>query len=148
MTLSFVVFGTPAPQGSKNVNKHGAVYESSKAVKPWREAVRLAAVEAKGMNWTPFTGQVQLEVNFHFQRPKGHYGTGRNSARVKPSAPRAPLGPPDLSKLIRSTEDALTEAGIWRDDSVVVAIRADKFYNDHGFYGANISVTQFTGGPE
>jgi crossover junction endodeoxyribonuclease RusA len=27
---------------------------------------------------------------------------------------------PDLSKLIRSTEDALTAAGVWRDDCLVV----------------------------
>jgi Holliday junction resolvase RusA-like endonuclease len=28
---------------------------------------------------------------------------------------------PDLSKLIRSTEDALTDAGVWTDDARVVA---------------------------
>ena len=31
-----------------------------------------------------------------------------------------PMGMPDLSKLARSTEDALSDAGIWRDDARVV----------------------------
>jgi crossover junction endodeoxyribonuclease RusA len=31
-----------------------------------------------------------------------------------------PMRTPDLSKLARSTEDALTDAGIWRDDARVV----------------------------
>ena len=114
--------------------------ESSQRVKPWREAVKAAAAEAMGGR-LPATGPVTLTVYFHFPRPKGHYGTGRNAARLKPSAPRAPLGPPDLSKLIRSTEDALTEASVWRDDSLVVSVVAHKFYNDRGFTGAVITVT-------
>jgi Holliday junction resolvase RusA-like endonuclease len=40
------------------------------------------------------------------------------------SAPKTrrtwPMRTPDLSKLLRSTEDALTTAGIWRDDARVV----------------------------
>jgi crossover junction endodeoxyribonuclease RusA len=35
---------------------------------------------------------------------------------------------PDLSKIIRSTEDAVVDAGILRDDSLVCSVRADKFY--------------------
>ena len=31
-----------------------------------------------------------------------------------------PMRTPDLSKLARSTEDALTDAGIWKDDARVV----------------------------
>lgn len=34
-----------------------------------------------------------------------------------------PSGPPDVSKLLRSTEDAITIAGLWRDDARVIAYR-------------------------
>jgi hypothetical protein len=49
-----------------------------------------------------------------------------SSAPSRTTAPAAthtsyPHGKPDLSKLARSTEDALTDAGVWIDDSLVVA---------------------------
>lgn len=140
--ISFSVRGIPAPQGSKRHVGNGVMIEMSKRVKPWRESVKAAAAEAMGER-LPITGPATLTVYFHFPRPKGHYGTGRNAAKLKPNAPRSPLGPPDLSKLIRSTEDALTEAGVWRDDSLVVSVNAHKFYNDRGFTGAAITVTEY-----
>ncbi len=35
---------------------------------------------------------------------------------------------PDLSKLVRSTEDALSDAGAWEDDARVVECLARKVY--------------------
>ena len=35
-----------------------------------------------------------------------------------------PASAPDLSKLLRSTEDALTQAGAWKDDARVVEYKA------------------------
>lgn len=141
--LNITVHGIPAPQGSKRHVGNGVMIESSQKVKPWREAVKYAAVEATGHGLVaPMTGPVELHVNFHFPRPKSHYGTGRNASRVKPGAPLHPAVAPDLSKLIRSTEDALTDAGVWRDDALVVVVRAEKFYNSHGFTGANITVRE------
>lgn len=35
---------------------------------------------------------------------------------------------PDLSKIIRSTEDAIVDAGIIRDDSLVFSVNATKLY--------------------
>lgn len=154
-TLSITVHGTPAPQGSKNVNRHGAVYESSEAVRPWRVAVTDAAVMALrglkdtwGKDWAPLSGPVGLEVYFHVRRLKGHYGTGRNAGKIKLSAPVYPPVQPDLSKLIRATEDALTDAGVWRDDAQVVAIMASKYYANDGFTGAHITITEYRKGLE
>lgn len=42
--IKFFVAGVPAPQGSK-VLMRGRMIESSKKLKPWREAVRQAAAE-------------------------------------------------------------------------------------------------------
>jgi Holliday junction resolvase RusA-like endonuclease len=39
---------------------------------------------------------------------------------------------PDLDKLLRSTLDGLTDAGVWRDDSQVVSISAAKVYAKNG----------------
>jgi crossover junction endodeoxyribonuclease RusA len=124
------VHGTPAPQGSKTRNRAGALYESSPAVKPWREAVKHAALDALAHDdgWKPLNEAVRLEVVFTFRRSKGHYGTGRNAGTVKASAPAHPTGKPDLDKLIRSTQDALTDAGVFADDSRVTAVFAAKAY--------------------
>lgn len=124
------VHGVPAPQGSKNVNRYGATYEVSKRVKPWREAVKFAALEVTGRTagWEPMDGPLSLAAVFYFDRPKSHYRTGRNAHLLRDAAPAYPQGAPDLSKLIRSTEDALTDAGVWKDDARVVVVHAEKQY--------------------
>lgn len=119
MTSSIVinVVGVPAPQGSKRHVGKGRMIESSKKVAPWREAVKSAA--AAEMDWSALRldGPLVLEVSFYLSRPK------------KPKA-AYPDRMPDLSKLIRATEDALTDAGVWADDARVVSIDASKFYCD------------------
>lgn len=124
------VHGTPGPQGSKTRNAAGAMYESSAKVKPWREAVKSAALDSLAYDeaWSPLDEPVRLDVTFTLRRPKHHYGTGRNAGVLKPSAPQYPTGKPDLDKLVRSTQDALKDAGALLDDSVVTAVFAAKAY--------------------
>ena len=45
--------------------------------------------------------------------------------------PSHPMRTPDLSKLVRSTEGAITSAGLWRDDARVVECTAAKTYPAH-----------------
>jgi Holliday junction resolvase RusA-like endonuclease len=124
------VHGTPGPQGSKTRNAAGAMYESSAKVKPWREAVKSAALDALAYDetWQPLTEAVRIDVVFTLKRPKHHFGTGRNAGVLKPAAPRFPTGKPDTDKLLRSTQDALKDAGVLIDDSCVTAVFAAKAY--------------------
>lgn len=127
--IEFVVYGRPAPQGSKRYvgqhfnpktgRKQAVLIESSKSgVKTWRA---LVAAGAHGLHLGElFDGPLIADMVFSFDRPRSHFGTGRNAEVLKPSAPLAPAVAPDLSKLVRSTEDALT-AIVWKDDSRVVA---------------------------
>jgi len=128
-TLSITVHGCPAPQGSKRHVGRGVMVESSKAVQPWREAVKYAALAAiaKTPAWQPLDEPISLFVTFYLKRPK------------KPKM-SAPASAPDLSKLIRSTEDALTDAGVWRDDARVVQVLATKRWDPDGFVGAEVAV--------
>lgn len=120
----------PGPQGSKTRNAAGALYESSAKVKPWREAVKSAALDVLTYDicWSPLREAVRLEVVFTLPRPKSHFGTGRNAGLVKASAPQYPTGKPDTDKLLRSTQDALKDAGVLLDDSVVTDTVAAKRY--------------------
>lgn len=127
MILRIVAHGLPAPQGSKNFRGlskagRGILGESSKKVRPWRQDVMAAARDAiedhalqsldfnRAFPWQPL--DVPLRVRMVFTMPK------------PASAPKKkrtyPCRMPDLSKLARSTEDALTVAGVWRDDARVV----------------------------
>lgn len=116
--IELTVYGTPGPQGSKKLvgrdrKGRGVLVESSKKVKPWREAVVWAAREHGGR----VAGPVELQVVFTLARPE--------------SAPKKRQWPdrrPDLSKLVRSTEDALTDAGAWEDDARVVMTFSSKVY--------------------
>lgn len=102
--------------------------ESSAKVKPWREAVKAACWQVESAA-TPFpAGPVVVRVDFYLDRPKGHFGTGRNAAALKGTAPAYPSGKPDIDKLLRSTLDGLGEAGIWGDDAQVVSVLATKLY--------------------
>lgn len=118
--FSVVVFGLPAPQGSKKAFRNqytGRIQmtESSKKVKPWRDAVRSTVVDALAMaeNWTPLDCPLELDMVFTMPKPA--------------SAPKRrrtwPMRTPDLSKLARSTEDALTDAGLYADDARIVRYR-------------------------
>ncbi len=129
--ITIVVHGTPAPQGSKRAIVHkstgrAVVMESSKKVKPWRSAVVDRAVGAReqqglaGLLPEPLDGPLVADMVFTLARPKSHYRTGKNAHLLRGDAPVRPEGTPDLSKLARSTEDALTDAGVWRDDARVV----------------------------
>ncbi|GAB3224255.1 hypothetical protein GCM10027447_12690 [Glycomyces halotolerans] len=135
-SVEFTVYGLPAAQGSKRYVGHrrgadgrerAVLIEQSKRVKPWRKAVADAAVLARPVEL--LDGPLVADMVFTFARPRSHFGTGRNAGVLKASAPLAPAVAPDLSKLARSTEDALTDAGVWRDDSRVVAYgRLEKVY--------------------
>ena len=107
--MTITVIGTPGPQGSKRHVGHGVMIESSAKVKPWREAVVWAARES-GLK---IAGAVWAEMIFTVRKPKG----APKKRRTYPSTK------PDLSKLLRSTEDALTDAGVWEDDARVIEYR-------------------------
>jgi crossover junction endodeoxyribonuclease RusA len=145
MSLSIVVMGRPAPQGSKKSVGNNRMVEMSKYVRPWRRDVEQAARDAmaRHSDFVMFDGPIHLEVVFWIQRPKKHYGTGKNAETLRADAPCYCQSAPDLSKLVRSTEDALTAAGVWKDDARVVVTRSEKRYVD-GVPGAHIRVSYAT----
>lgn len=130
-SISFQVHGLPAAQGSKRHVGNGVMIESSKAVKPWRQDVVAAAIQAIAMagDFEQFTGPVLVRVEFFFPRPKSHFGTGRNANVLKDNAPVWVGKKPDIDKTLRSTFDALTTAGIWRDDSLAAVVYTSKRFN-------------------
>jgi Holliday junction resolvase RusA-like endonuclease len=135
--VKITVYGTPAAQGSKKgfINRKTnrviiVEQDTGKKLKPWREAVKYAAIEVRA-GGLPLSGPLRVSMVFTFARPAGHFGSGKNAGQVRSSAPSHPHGRPDLSKLARSTEDALTDARAYDDDSRIVEyVRLAKVYID------------------
>jgi crossover junction endodeoxyribonuclease RusA len=143
--IEVIVRGIPAPQGSKRHVGNGRMIESSKAVGPWREAIR-AQCQLAMRGRPPLGGPVAVRAWFWLPRPQGHYGTGRNSGQVRPGAASRPFGKPDLDKLVRAVLDGLTDGGAWKDDGQVVELTARKLYVLPGLTpGAKIEITEVAG---
>lgn len=134
MTVLLVctILGTPQQQGSKRSLGPGRPsIEDNPRLRPWR-ADAVAALEAAARTqWgtvSPILDPVHVDVSFVYARPKGHYRTGRNAATLRDSAPLFKASAPDLDKLQRALGDALTQAGIVRDDALIVEWSARKLW--------------------
>lgn len=78
-----------------------------------------------------FDGPLVMVCKFVMPRPKGHYGTGKNSGKLRPSAPVCHTTKPDTDNLIKFVWDCLNGEA-WKDDTQIVGIEAKKFYADDG----------------
>jgi len=115
----FTVQGKPQPQGSHRAfmpkgARFPVVTDSNRNLKQWRDLTSVVAQDYALEEL--YEGPVLLVIDFYFQRPKS-----------LPKKVQHHLKKPDLSKLIRSIEDSLTNV-IWCDDSQVIEVRATKSY--------------------
>lgn len=126
--LTVAVYDTPRTQGSKvpfiskSTGKPGMKEQLGNDLKTWREAVKSAALEAKASSVMPFPleGPLIFGVTFTLYKPL-------SAPKRKPSWPMGKKN--DVDKLLRSTFDALTAAGVWHDDGQVIEVtRLGKFY--------------------
>ena len=129
VAASFFVPGIPRGQGSKRVlpnRKAGGrpiLVESSKYVGDWRADVQLKAQSV--WNGKPLlAGPVAVDFLFIFRRPQSHHVASNRERPVKENAPRYHTSKPDLDKLIRAINDALTGV-ILTDDCLVARIHSE-----------------------
>lgn len=132
--LSFTVWGRPQQRGSKTavpIGKRGGGYLTAKNGRPiiavkddnprskdWMQEVRSAAVGVYGVNRPLVLAPIVLTVRFYFARPRKHYRTGKHASKLREDAPEIHSQSPDLAKLLRCIEDALTGI-VWVDDRLV-----------------------------
>lgn len=115
---TFIVFGRPAGQGSKNAMRtrrgRTVMFESSKHLMPWRSAVTVSAMEA---HCAFRQCAVSLDIKVRWSRAVGHF---KKNGQLKDTAPVYP-SMVDVDKLARSILDALTGVA-YRDDRQVVSL--------------------------
>lgn len=134
--LSFTVHGAAVPKGSARAFmpkgwSRPIITSDNKNLRAWEQVVR--AELQRVMSETDrtlllllFDAPIALSFVFHMPRPKS-----------APKRVTRPLTKPDLSKIIRSTEDALSSVA-FRDDARVVEIRAKKVFASAG---AKVEIT-------
>lgn len=122
VNIRFTVFGFGQPGGSKRVvpihkkdgtTRHQAIDDNPMTV-PWKYAVA-AAAQAAHAGQPLLDCPLRVGFIFYRPRPRGHFKKdGTLNAEGQRSI--APGTKPDVLKLARSTEDALTGV-LWTDDA-------------------------------
>ncbi len=129
--MKILVFGIPQTAGSKRAfafNKGGGrlgvrVTDDNPRGKDWKASIAQAA---SGVHVGDLLdGPLTVTFRFYFPRPKGHFGR----RGLLTSAPACHTKKPDVLKLARCAEDALTGV-VWRDDSQIVSEHLEKHYGE------------------
>lgn len=137
--IEFFVAGKPKGQPRIKAcrrGKYAGVYDPGTA-DGWKMLVR-----AEGYNaWDKkqIEGAVKLQMTLFLDRPKSHFNS---KGLVKPKPPYYVTGKPDVDNYAKAVMDALTNLGIWKDDSQVVGLEVWKVYADPNMVaGCKIKIT-------
>lgn len=106
----------------------GVEDDTGKEGKAWRTSVADRAMDqVKNLpDGNLFDCPLTVYLYFYRQRPSGHL---RKDGTVKTSSPPRPITKPDVLKLARAVEDAITGI-LWRDDSLIVREVLEKRFCD------------------
>jgi Holliday junction resolvase RusA-like endonuclease len=139
-TLEFIVLGEPTPEGStkayyiKKLDRTVTTHQNKKELGAWRNRVATEAQRAlECREWTSDSCSAYVvEVEFVLSRP----------ASVPAHRRIHPIVKPDIDKLVRAINDALTGI-LFADDCQVVSLSVRKSYNDVQRVGAYIAVSRY-----
>lgn len=126
--LHVVVFGTPQPAGSKRafvINGRARVTDANAKSRPWKDQVAQHVGEMM-LGRPIFEGALRVTFRFVVVRPKGHFKAAGGLSAAGRRRPY-PTVKPDVLKLARGVEDALTGVS-YRDDAQIVDERLVKEY--------------------
>lgn len=130
MRLEFFIPGVPKPAGSKRAlpasggQRFAQIVDANPQAKDWKAVVSWYARRAM-MAADPTELPVRVEFQFIRERPKAHR---RANGEIKEQCRFLwPVSKPDVLKLARGTEDAMTGI-VWQDDSQIVVETLIKRY--------------------
>ena len=129
------VYGMPKAQPRPRLTRRG-VYDPGTA-NAWKEAIK-RVLASDGYPEEPLTGPITLGLFFRLPRPSGHYS---GSEALRPSAPKDHTQKPDFDNLAKAVGDAMTDLGVWADDSQVIHCEIHKRWSDAIDAGVEISIS-------
>lgn len=122
--VNFTIPGTPKAQprvkgriAGKGPKSFVQVYTPDTA-DDWKRTV--ATFTRIKMKVTP--GPIDLMLSFRIQRPKAHFGTGKNAQKLREAAPFYHAQKPDVDNLAKAVIDAMVDSGRIDDDSNVISL--------------------------
>jgi Holliday junction resolvase RusA-like endonuclease len=147
LSFSFVVYGHARTKGSTKsfvpTDKKGnairtkggrilvnTTHSGGTAMEAWQSQVAHQAGEAFAGHDILRDVPVTVFIDFFFLRPKLHFGSGKNAAKLKPSAPQWHIqkhGAGDIDKLERTVLDGMTGI-VYADDAQVNALHAARHW--------------------
>lgn len=134
--MTFFARGLPKAQPRVKAARIGGftrVY-TPKGADEWKSIIRMECF--KVWDRVQFSGPVSLLVEFYFPRPKKHFKKGA----LRAGSPIFHDIRPDFDNLAKAVADALTNAGVWRDDSQIASFNLVKRYSNDDTNGARVSV--------
>lgn len=138
--ITFRVDGEPKAQPRPRAyafHGHARMYDAGTS-NGWKKLVSYAAKPY--CHKTPLLGPLRVNLHFWFSRPKSHYGKSKGKPYIKESAPRSMTNKPDVDNLAKAVMDALTDVGMWGDDSQIIITEISKEWADDCSQGVQITV--------
>ncbi len=131
--ITIIVYGKPQTAGSKkafgfkraNGSIGASVTDDNAKSRDWKNAVASAAREV--YDGDLLRGPLKVMMTFVMVRPKGHHGKMGPTKQGRETP--FPVGRPDVLKLSRCVEDALSGV-VWADDAQIVHETLVKLYGE------------------
>ncbi|PAD31450.1 RusA family crossover junction endodeoxyribonuclease [Paenibacillus sp. 7523-1] len=123
--ITFTVYGEPVAQGRPRASTQGGfvrLYDPKKS-KDYKDYVRLAA--AKHAPATLLEGPLGMVLTVYRSIPKSF---SKKKAALAENGEIRPVSKPDVDNYLKGVKDAL-KGVIWKDDSQVVEVFAQKRYS-------------------
>lgn len=127
MAIILKIFGEPKSQKRHRHTRIGGfvrTYDPSSTDK----GDFLSIIQAHAPK-TPLTEPLRVEIDLYFTRPKGHYGTGKNSGKLKDNAPIWHTAKPDVDNVFKFITDSM-KGVFYKDDSYIVSSSVTKRYDE------------------
>jgi len=120
MSLSFIVYGSPVPQGRPRFFRRGnhvGTYDPDKS-RTWKQDVKASVLDQLKKQVAILDGPLSVILDFYLPRPKS-----------LPKKVQYHIKKPDADNLAKAIKDALRGI-IYRDDSQIVILTVLKKYGD------------------
>ena len=119
---TITINGMPIAQARPRFVKRG---KFAHAYNPQETEAGKWILQAKDQVTECMEGPLLVSIYCFFQRPKSHFGTGKNSGTLKPSAPKYCLNSKDVDNLAKFILDCLNGLA-YKDDKQIIDLRVRK----------------------
>ena len=123
--IEIIINGNPVPKKRPRFARRGnfvMTYSDQGKIEQKQKAI------IQGQVKEPLPGPLSVSCLFCMERPRSHYGTGKNAGQVKAGASRFHTVKPDTDNLIKWALDCLNGIA-FADDKQVVEITGRKEYS-------------------